>query len=67
MRVMVVVQSQTNLLQIVLALRPASRLTSLLNSRQQQRHQNGNDRDHHQQLNQRKTSAPTILPASPQT
>ena len=52
MGVVIVVQSDTNLLQIVLALCSASCLTSLLNSRQQLCDQDRDDRDHNQQLDQ---------------
>jgi hypothetical protein len=50
------VQSNPDLLEIVFALRPSSRLTSLLHGWQQQGNQDGNDRDHHQQLNQCETT-----------
>ena len=52
MSVVVVVQGDTELLQIVLALCSASCLASLLNSRQQQCNQDRDDRDHNQQLDQ---------------
>jgi hypothetical protein len=55
------VKRQTNLLQIVFALRTPSRLTRLLHRRQQQGHQNRNNRNHHQQLNQRETHSLTPL------
>jgi len=50
----VVVDRQTQLLQIVLALAAAGSLAGLLNCRQQQGNQNCDDRDHHQQFDQRK-------------
>jgi hypothetical protein len=53
---MVVVDSNRQLLEIVLALRPASSLASLLYSRKQQSHQNGNDGNHHQKFDQGKTT-----------
>jgi hypothetical protein len=40
--------SESNLLQIIFALRSASGLTSLLNSRQKQGNKNGNDCDDNQ-------------------
>jgi hypothetical protein len=43
---------QTNLLQIVLALRTPRCLASLLNGWQQQCHQNRNNRNHNQKLDQ---------------
>jgi hypothetical protein len=53
-RIVVVVQGEAELVQVVLALRPAGGLARLLNRRQQQRDQDGDDRNHHQQLDQRK-------------
>jgi hypothetical protein len=53
---MVIVHSKAQLLEIVFALSPASSLTSLLYSRQKQGNQNGDDRNHHQKLNQGKTT-----------
>ena len=50
--VVVVVQRQANLFEIVLALRPPRRLTSLLHGRQQQRNQDSNNRDHDEQFDQ---------------
>ena len=44
---------QADLLEIVFALRAASGLASLLNGRQEQGNQDGDDRDHHQQLDER--------------
>ncbi len=46
---------QTQLLQIVAALRAASRFAGGLHRRQQQRNQHGDDRNHHQQFNERKS------------
>jgi hypothetical protein len=48
--VVVVVQRETDLFEIVSALRPASRLAGLLHGRKQQCDENGNDGDDHQQL-----------------
>ena len=45
-------QRQPELLEVVGALRPASRLAGRLNGRQQQGDQDGDDGDHHQQLDQ---------------
>jgi hypothetical protein len=53
---MIVVNRNRQLPQVVLALSPASGLTSLLHCWQKQRHQNGNDRNHHQQFNLRKST-----------
>jgi hypothetical protein len=50
---MIIVKRQTELLQIILTLRPASRLAGLLDRGQQQRDQDRNDRNYDQQLNQR--------------
>jgi len=51
-------QSQSDLLQLVLALRSTCRLTRLLHSRQQRRHKYRNNRDHHEQFNEREPSFP---------
>jgi catechol 2,3-dioxygenase-like lactoylglutathione lyase family enzyme len=51
--VVVVVQGQTHLLEVVAALGPAGRLPRLLHRRQQQGDQDRDDRDHHQQFDQR--------------
>jgi uncharacterized protein with PIN domain len=51
------VQCERNLLEIVLALRSPRSLASLLNSRQQQCHQYGDNRNHNQELNQGKCTA----------
>jgi hypothetical protein len=48
-------QGHTNLLQIVVALRSPRRLAGSLDCRQQQRHQNANDRNDDQQLDERKS------------
>jgi hypothetical protein len=53
---MIVVHSQTNLLEIVFALSTTSGLASLLNRRKQKRDQNGDDRDNHQKFDQRETT-----------
>ena len=50
-----VVQGDAELLQVVDALRAAGRLARRLHGRQQQGDQDGDDRDHHQQLDQRET------------
>jgi hypothetical protein len=52
---MVVLKSQTNLLQVVNALRSPRRLARRLNRRQQQGHQNPDNGNDHQQLNQGET------------
>ena len=55
---LVVVQRQAELLEIVLALRPAGRLAGLLHGWQQQGHQDANDRNDHQQLNEGEAATP---------
>jgi hypothetical protein len=52
--IVVVVQSQAQLLQVVLTLRSASGFTSLLNSGQQQSDQDRDNCDHNKQLDQGK-------------
>ena len=52
---MKVMHCQTNLLQVVVALRTPCRLARRLNGRQQQRHENADDRNDHQQLDQGKS------------
>ena len=54
MNVMVVVQCDTDLLEVVAALSSPRRLARLLNGRQQQCNQNSDDRDDHQQFDQSK-------------
>ena len=54
---MVVVQAQSQLFQVVLALCPAGRFAGLLDGGEQQRDQDGDDRDDHQQLNQCKANS----------
>jgi hypothetical protein len=48
---MVVVAGESLLLQVIATAHPPRGLTGRLHSRQQQRHQDADDRDHHQQLN----------------
>ena len=48
----VVLQRQADLHEVVLALHPAGRFAGLLHRREQQGDQNGDDRNHDQQLNQ---------------
>jgi len=55
MRLMIIVQSNPQLAQIVDALAASSRLASCLNCRQEQGDENADDRNHDQQLDQRKT------------
>jgi hypothetical protein len=52
---MIVVERDANLVQLVLAARPARRFASSLHGRQQQRDKYADDRDYHQQLDKRKT------------
>src|SRR6185437_14641684 len=54
-----VVQPKPELLQVVLALRPRRRLADFLHGRQEQADQNGDDRDYHQQFDQREPSLAT--------
>jgi hypothetical protein len=51
------VQRQSNLFEIVLALRPAGGFTRLLHRRQQERDQDRDNGDHHEQFNQSKSSS----------
>ena len=51
-RVVVVVKRQSNLFQVVLALRPTSSLTRLLNGGKKQGNQDRNNCDHDQQFDQ---------------
>lgn len=57
MRIMVIVHPQSDLLQTIFACRPAGCFAGLLYSRQQQRHQNRDDRNHDQELNKCETSS----------
>ena len=59
MDVMIVVNRESNLLQITLALRPPRGLPRLLDCWQQQRNQNCNDRNDYEQFNKRKCSRAT--------
>ena len=51
--VMIIVQSQTDLLEVVFAGGPAGRFASLLHRRQQQSHKYRDNRDNHEEFNQR--------------
>jgi hypothetical protein len=51
----VIVDRETQLLEIVCALGPPGCFSRRLDSRQEKGDQNSNDSDHHQQLNERKT------------
>ena len=53
---MVIMHRQTNLFEIVLALRSTGSFTGLLDGGQQQGDENGDDRNHHQQFDQGKRS-----------
>ena len=64
---MVIVAGEAKLLQIVFALCSACGLTGLLNGWQQQRDENGNDRNHDQQFNERKRSFGGTLQLHPGT
>ena len=63
-RVVMVVQGQAELLEVVGALHPAGRLARRLHRGQQQRDQDADDRDHHQQLDQRKRRPPRVRAVS---
>jgi hypothetical protein len=53
----VAVRGKGHLAKMILTLPPASGLASGLHRRQEQRHKNADDGNHHQQLNKRETSA----------
>jgi hypothetical protein len=50
------VHGQTDLLEVVLTLQARGRLADLLDGRHEQANQDGDDRNDHQQLDQRKSS-----------
>lgn len=54
--IVIVVERQPELLQIVLALRPAGGLACLLNGGEEQGDQDGDDCNHHQELDQCKAT-----------
>ena len=58
-------QGQADLLEVVGALSPSRGLASRLDRRQEQGDQDRDDRDHHQQLDQRKRSAFQHVSAPP--
>jgi hypothetical protein len=51
----VVLNGQANLLELIFALRPPGRFPRGLNRREQQGHQNPNDRDHDKKFDQGKS------------
>ena len=53
-RVDVILNRNADLLDLVLAVRPPSRLAGRLDRRQQERHEDADDRNDHQQLDKRK-------------
>lgn len=55
--VVIIVNRQPDLLQIIFALCPASSFARLLNCRKQKSDQNGDNGNHNQQLNQRKSGS----------
>jgi hypothetical protein len=59
MHVMIVVQGQAVLFEVVLALRSPRRLPCLLYGWQQESDQDGDNGDHHQQLDQREPGMPS--------
>jgi hypothetical protein len=46
---------------VIARLSPSGGITSLLNCRQQDRHKDRDNRDHHQQLNQREATSPEFF------
>ena len=58
MAVEVVLNRQPDLLHVVFALNPSGCFSRLLNCWQQQSNQNRDDRDHHQEFDESKTSTP---------
>jgi hypothetical protein len=54
---MVVVQRQPDLLEVVLALRATGRFAGLLNSREQECNEDGNNRNDHEEFNQSEPEA----------
>jgi hypothetical protein len=58
----VIVNGNAELLQIIPALRAAGGFARLLDGRQQQGNQDRDNRDHHQQLNERERSEPVPRP-----
>jgi hypothetical protein len=61
---MVIVAGESNLLEIVFALRAAGGFASLLDSRQQQRDKDRNDCDHDEKFDQRETTPICSLQAA---
>jgi hypothetical protein len=61
MKLVVIVQGQANLPEIAAALGAPRRLTSLLHRGQEQRHENGGDRDDDEQLDQSETTTATFV------
>jgi hypothetical protein len=57
-----VVKGQANLFQVIGALHAPRRFPSRLHCWQQESDQDANDRNHHQQLNQRKSREPRAAP-----
>ena len=60
MGIMVIVQCESDLLQLIAALRPASSFPSRLNSRQQQRHKQSNNAEDDKQFDKRKRATVRI-------
>ena len=58
---MVVVQGEADLLEVIRALGAASRLASCLHRGQQKSDEDGDDRDDHQELDERKPPTKTFL------
>ncbi len=58
---MVVVQRKADLLEIVLARQPPRRLAGRLHGRQEERHEDADDEDHHEKLNERESTVPDVV------
>jgi hypothetical protein len=59
--IMVIMQSQSKLLEVILALGSSCGFSCLLNCRQQQGDQNSNDGDDYEQFNQSETSESRVV------
>src|SRR2546425_13288329 len=59
-RVMIVVQSEAELFEVILALGACGCLAHLLHGRQKQTDENGDDSNHHQEFDERKTGTPVV-------
>jgi hypothetical protein len=57
----IALQPEAELLEIVAALRPPRGFAGGLHRRQEQRHQEGDDRDHHEHLDEREARPLSVL------